>query len=269
MENIDKLDDMLYKAMYGIPKTGDSESIWEQIKNDSSVLKEAIKVKKDKWNDKDIVNGLTICNAMLIDYKSVDQSIYNELIKVIYSNTDIARIVMNGAYNVGCSFLLMSLWNHNLKLTKEQKTFAVNEAMNRFGTTKYNTCNSKVGAMSHVHGVGPFDIRYHILRNPNWTLDEKKELVMDFYEDDNAYDDCLEQWELGILNDFSYYKGLELPTNDAYELLNEYSYEMLLKHYGDKEVVDRIWSEIQFCKQMHQLRPMQYEKKFSNQKVLG
>lgn len=264
MENIEKLDDMLYKAMYGIPKAGDAEGIWEQIKNDSSALKEAIKVKKDKWNDKDIVNGLTICDAMLIDYKNVEQDSYNELIKSIYSNTDIARIVMNG-----CSFLLMSLWNHNLKLTKEQKSFAVNEAMNRCGATKYNTCNSKVGAMSHFHGVGPFDIRYHILRNPNWTLDEKQELVMDFYADDSSYDDCLEQWELGILNDFSNYKGLELPTDDAYELLNEYSYEMLLKYYGSEDIVNRIWSEIQFCKQMHQLRPMQYEKRFSNQKVLG
>lgn len=264
MKNIEKLDDMLYKAMYGIPKPGDSESIWEQIKNDSSVLKEAIKVKKDKWNEKDTVNGLAISNAMLIDYKDVEQDSYNELIKSIYSNTDIARIVMNG-----CSFLLMSLWNHNLKLTKEQKVFVVNEAMNMSGTIKHNTCNSQVATMARVHGVGPFDIRYHILRNPNWTLDEKQELVMDFYEDDNDYDDCLEQWELGIVNDFSHYKGLELPTNDEYELLNEYSYEMLLKYYGSEDIVDRIWSEIAFCKQMHQLRPMQYEKKFSKQKVLG
>lgn len=264
MENIEKLDDMLYKAMYGIPKTGDSEIIWEQIKENQAVLREAIKIKKDKWNEKDIVSGLTISNAMLIDYKDVNQEIYNELINSIYSNTDIARIVMNG-----CSFLLMSLWNHNLKLTEEQKAFAVNEAMNKFGTTKHNTYDSQVATMSYFHGVGPFDIRYHILRNPNWTLDEKQELVMDFYSDDNDYDDCLEQWELGIVNDFSYYKGLELPTNDEYELLNEYSYEMLLKYYGSEDIVDRIWSEIQFCKQMHQLRPMQYEKKFSKQKVLG
>ena len=41
--------------------------------------------------------------------------------------------------------------------------------------------------------------------------------------------------------------------------LYDYSYELLLKFYGDKETTDRIWDEIQFCKQMHQLRPHQDE----------
>ena len=43
---------------------------------------------------------------------------------------------------------------------------------------------------------------------------------------------------------------------------------ILLKFYGDKETTDRIWEEIQFCKQMHQLRPQQWELEFVKPRVL-
>ncbi len=45
-------------------------------------------------------------------------------------------------------------------------------------------------------GQGYFDIRYHILRNPNWALEEKQRLIMDFWYDDDDYEEALEQWEL-------------------------------------------------------------------------
>ena len=157
---------------------------------------------------------------------------YNNLINSIYTNTDIARIVMDGAANGGYSFLLMSLWNHNLKLTEEQKAFAVNEAMNKIGTARWqqseeefskklddmginddnttfinidgciNPIGQKSGAQymnymfstlstTQAHGTGEFDIRYHILRNPNWSLDEKQKLIMDFW-----YDDKTDHWDI-------------------------------------------------------------------------
>lgn len=50
---------------------------------------------------------------------------------------------------------------------------------------------------TQAHGNGDFDIRYWILRNPNWTLDEKQKLIMDFWADDDVYDETLEQWEWG------------------------------------------------------------------------
>lgn len=53
-----------------------------------------------------------------------------------------------------------------------------------------------------------------------------------------------------------------LKKNDLYE----YSYDMLLKFYGNKEITDRIWDEIQFCKQMHKLRPQQWELEFTPKK---
>ncbi len=308
MLEIKKVDDELYRAMYGVPRIGDAHIIWETIKNKPEILREAVKIKRNKWDNGDIVNGLTICDAMLTDFSNVDQIAYNELIQNIYTNTDIARIVIDGASNGGNSYLLMSLWNYNIKLTEKQKAFAVHEAMNKIGTTRYendmnnyskkldekgitdeqtmytefsgsiNPVGAKTGSMymasvfaslsnTQAHGHGDFDIRYWILRNPNWTLDEKQKLIMDFWADDDVYDEVLEQWEWGVANDSANYKGEALPQFDKFQMY-EYSYEELLRFYGHKKTTDRIWNEIQFCKQMHKLRPQQWEIESSIQKEL-
>ena len=299
MLEIEKIDDELYKAMYGLPKIGDAHIIWETIKSKPEISREAVKIKRNKWNNGDLVNGLTICNAMLTYFSDVDKVAYNELIQNIYSNTDIARIVINGVSNGDNSFLLMSLWNNNIELTEKQKDFAVNEAMNKMGTTRYennmnkyykkldekgitdeqtmyiefsgsiNPIGAKTGSMymenvfaslsnTQAHGRGYFDIRYWILRNPNWTSDEKQKLIMDFWADADDYDEFLEQWEWGVANDSANYEGEALPQFDKFQMY-EYSYEELLKFYGNKNTTDRIWNEIQFCKQMHKLRPQQWE----------
>lgn len=302
MESFNSLEDELYLSRYGIPKKGDYEEIWNKIKNNKEVLKEAIKLTKDKFGQRDLVKGLAICDSILVDYKNVDLEIYQELVNLIYSNEQIARIVLDGYSNGGYSFLLMTLWNHNLKLTEEQKAFAVDEAMNKIGTTRYKKqsneyskkldekgitdditttididgCVNPIGAKSkneyfnymfsmmsdtQAHGTGAFDIRYHILRNPNWTLEEKQKLIRDFWYDE-TYDEYLEQWEWGVVNDNENYKGEPLPPFDRYELFNEWSYEMLLKFYGNKKTTDRIWEEMEFCRQMHELRPQQWELKW-------
>lgn len=87
---------------------------------------------------------------------------------------------------------------------------------------------------------------------------------MDFWCSDEAYDDCLEQWEWSIIDAASYFKN-ELNNSFisplSYHYLYDYTYEMLLELYKNKQVVDKIWKEIQFCKQMHQLRPQLWEQK--------
>lgn len=300
MEKLEKLDDALYIAQYGLPKKGNYQEIWDKIKSDNEILKWAIKVKKDKFGERDIVNGLAICDSMLVDYGSIDKAIYQELVNTIYSNTQVARIVQDGASNGGYSYLLMTLWNHGLVLTDEQKAFALDEAMNKIGTKRYydalknrsseldkfgisNECvtvididgyKNPIGLKSYyeyfdyifnslsdtqAHGNGEFDIRYCILRNPNWSIEEKKKLLYDFYPDDDVYDEILEQWEWGIVNDKANFHGQCISQFDKYELY-EYSYEELFEFYkGDKNTTDRIYAEIQFCKTMHQLRPQQWE----------
>lgn len=118
MVNIDMIDKELYNSIYVSPRIGDYKEVWSRIKNNKEVLRGAIQITKDKFGERDIVKGLSIAEFILLDYENVDSNIYQNLINTIYSNTDIARIVLDGASNGGNSFLLMSLFNPNLKLTE-------------------------------------------------------------------------------------------------------------------------------------------------------
>lgn len=298
MENFEKIENEFYIAKYGLPKVGNPVKMWEHIRKNDKLLKWAIKPVKDKFGQKDIVNGMAICDTILSDYWAVDKDIYQELINTIYSNESIARIVQNGYSNGGYSYLLMSLWNNELKLTEEQKRFAVNEAMNKIGTVRYKQIKDNYSKLlekkginnddttmidvdgsinpiglkakqeymnylfdimsdKQAHGCGEFDIRYCILRSDNWTIEEKEQLVMDFWYDNEEYDETLDQWEWGIVNDIANYhnNSLLFDKEDIYEL----SYQDLFEFYQDKKITDRIWNEISFCRLMHNLRPQQWE----------
>ena len=289
MAEIREIDSKLYNAIYGIPRVGDAEIIWDIIRNNDAILREAIEVEKDESSQRVLVKGLVICKEILLDYKRVNTDIYERLVNLIYSNTDIARIVVGKLSNCGDSYLLITLRNHNLKLTKEQKEFAVSEAMNKIGTVQNkhkqdknltefdknetthigsihevtidknhtaqyvaNTINSLNS--TQVHGIYPQDIRYEILRNPNWTMEEKGKLIYDFWYSDQEYEDTLEEWEWGIINDDANYNGEPMPELFISELYS-YTYGFLCAFYGDVETTDRIWDEIIFCKYMKMLRP--------------
>lgn len=273
MVNIDMLDKELYNSIYVYPRIGDYKEVWSRIRNNKEVLREAIQVTKDKFGERDIVKGLSIAELILLDYDNIDLDIYNDLINTIYSNTDIARIVLNGASNGGDSFLLMSLLNPNLKLTKEQKAFAVNEAMNKLGTTRYSEVKIDnyfqrlfyTISTKQAHGVGAFDIRYYILKNSNWSLEEKQKLVMDFWYDNVMYSEYLNAWEWNIINDNANYKGNPVSQFNI-DYLYEYSYNDLLLFYKDEETTTRIWNEIEFCKLMHKIRPQLWEVEYKSKK---
>lgn len=294
MVDIDKIDHELYRIIYIEKNRTKFLEFWKEIRQNDNILKEAITFCKDRFNN-DSVKSLTICEQILYDYENVNKEIYQELINLIYTNKNIARIVIDGASNGGYSYLLISLFNFDLKLTEEQKIFAIDEAMNKIGTTRFNEFENqlskklddmginnektvyldfggsinpigeKSGAQyinymmstlgrEQAHGSGEFDIRYHILRNPNWTLEEKQKLIMDFWADSDTYSEYLEQWEWGIVNDSVNYKDDIISPLEPF-FLYDYTYNELLKFYDDKDITDRIWDEIQFCKQMHQLRP--------------
>ena len=111
--------------------------LWENIKKNKEILKHSIK--KTQY---DTVSCMAICQYILIDYENVDENIYQELINLIYSNVDIARTVLSDSKYEGYSYLMLSLFNNNLKLTEAQKKFAVREAMNKKGTTYFNKLES-------------------------------------------------------------------------------------------------------------------------------
>ena len=49
---------------------------------------------------------------------------------------------------------------------------------------------------------------------------------------------------------------------------DQYTYDMLFDIFDNKEIVDRVWDEIEFCKQMSQLRPESCELESSKKKTL-
>ena len=305
MKKIDVLDNELYGSVYGVPRKGNYNDIWSKISSDKEVLKEAIGITRDKFNERDTVVAPTICDSILFNHEEVDKDVYEALVKAIYSNRDIARTVIDGASNGGNSFLLMTLWNQNLKLTEEQKAFAVDEAMNKIGTVRYQNkideynkslkskgvsdkmtinipdTNIPIGletyymrinyltsllSTTQAHGKGEFDIRFWILRSPNWSNLEKEKLVYDFWYDEEDFKTCLIEWESAIINDPVNFKDSEFlfETFDIYEC----TYQMLLEFYKDKETADRIWDEIEFCKTMCKLRELSKKKEYVPKKEI-
>ena len=305
MKKIDVLENELYGCIYTIPRFKNYDKIWSKISSDKEILKEAITITRDKFDERDTVVAPTICDSILFNHEEVDRDIYETLVKAIYSNRDIARTVMDGASNGGNSFLLMTLWNQNLKLTEEQKAFAVDEAMNKIGTVRYQNnrdeynkalknkgisdkmtinipdTNIPIGletyymrinylasvlSRTQAHGKGEFDIRFWILRNPNWSNLEKEKLVYDFWYDEEDFKTCLIEWESAIINDPVNFKDSEFlfETFDIYEC----TYQMLLEFYKDKETADRIWDEIEFCKTMRKLREVSNKKEFVPKKEI-
>ena len=297
-----KIDEILYRDRYIKHCYEDYNFVWNIIKNDYDILNKAIEVKRDKFNENDTFTHLAIVELMLINYKDVPKDIYNRLVGLIYSNTDLARIVLNGAANGGYSFLLYTLFNFDLELTQEMKEFAQSEAMNKIGTTlwrkkrrKYSSSLDEAGVSDDVtvnmnidgmdmpigaksgceylhyvfstlsdelaHGTGEYDIRYHILRNPNWSVEEKKKLVYEFFESQETYDEFLELWEWGIINDNVNYIDDYVPCLDKSDLYY-YTFEDLCNIYGSIDTAKYIYDEIQFCKLMHQIRPQEWECEF-------
>ena len=300
--NTSQIDEILYKDKYIRKCNDDYYFVWKKIKDNAEILYEAIKVKKDKFNENDTFTHNAIVEAMLIHYDWIDKNIYNELAQKIYSNTDLARIVLDGAANGGYSFLLYTLFNYNLKLTEEMKEFAVKEAMNKIGTTLWykkreeysksldelgitndetvnmdmDGCVVPIGAKAGceylnymfstlsdelAHGTGEYDIRYHILRNPNWTREEKEKLVYEFFKNAETYDEYLELCEWGIVNDSRNYINDCVPCLDKSDLYY-YTLDDLEDIYGDINTAEDILEEIEFCKMMHEIRPQQWEIEF-------
>ena len=153
MDEIERIDNELYKAIFIFRDVCMYDDIWGIVRRSPNIQRQAVQIKRDKFDEGDTVRGLAIVDTMLKNYKYVDKVAYCELIKSIYSNKDIARTVIDGAANGGYSFLLMSLWNHDVKLTEEQKAFAVAEAMNKIGTVKWKQDKDSFSEKLEANGI--------------------------------------------------------------------------------------------------------------------
>ena len=282
MDWVDVFENELYVSSY-INHSDSSIDLWKYIRSNNKLLELSMEIKKDKFNEKNIVRCITICDFILRDYKNVDSDIYNQLIKIIYSNKDISRCGLYGNYHNRDTFLLLSLGNNDLKLSNRMKKFAVNEALNRDGTTYLNklknnwykhlesmgiTDGTEISISTNKmlynkniyspHGTGAYDIRYYILFNDNWSKEEKEKLIYEFYDEDELYDEYLEEWKWGVINSNS--------NLDMY-YFESATYEDILNVVNDKEEADCIWKELCNVRLLMELRAPSYFNESINKKI--
>ena len=157
-----------------------AKRLWDIIKKKKDVLKVAISIEKRDNKLSDTVTAIHICYYILNDYANKEnEDIYLELVNSVYSNPDIACLYGN----MNMSFLLTTLLNDNLVLTGEQKIFLVEQAMRRPGTVLTKDNEENVNYL-HYFVNQKEDIRYYILKNNNFTKEEKEKLINLFYADE-------------------------------------------------------------------------------------
>lgn len=219
-----------------------SEKInWEKIRENTSLLLDAMELVEDKKNAC-AVKSPEICSHILMDYKNIDKSVYLQLIDLIYSNEEIAHSHLT-YQNERYSFLYASLLNSFLGLTEEQKKYAVHEAM-------FNRMN---------HGGRAYDIRYQILKNPNWNFEEKRKLIYDFYEDEYDFMLHVDAFERKVLHHPANFKNSIVSVMQE-DRLYDYSLFDLEKMYQDSVIAVEVFDEINFCRMLHQVRPITLRK---------
>lgn len=253
MKNVKKYDEELYNLAYKGIIEQNYQMLWSEIRKNKDLLKEAIKISK-KEDGKETLNAITICDFILKDYKNIDKDIYNTLVNIVLNSKNISRIKTNNRNVANKSLLLRVINNTNNKISKKEKEFCVEEAINTIQIKKQN----KIEKINELHGIGTFDIKYYILRNPNWSISEKEKLLEKFYTD-LEWERTLQEFELAIIYNNANFKGNPFSLLRIENLYN-YSYEELLNFYNNKEITNYIWNEIQFCKLMHKLRPINEEK---------
>lgn len=250
MNNIKKYDEELYRLAYESIIEQNYKIFWSEIRKNKDLLKEAIKVNIND-NGIETLNAITICDFILKDYKNIDKEIYNKLVNIILNNRNISRTKINNRSAANKTFLLRVINNKNNIIENKEKELCVSEATNTVAIKRQN----KIEKISEIHGMGTFDIRYYILKNPNWSINEKRKLLRKFYSYEE-WERTLKEFELAVIYNNANFKGnpFSLLTIDS---LYNYSYDELLNFYNNKEITNYIWNEIEFCKLMHKLRPIE------------
>ena len=72
-----KIDEIIYKDKYIRKCRDDYYFVWKKIKDNLDILSEAIKVKKDKFNESDTFTYNAIVEAMLEHYDYINEDVYN------------------------------------------------------------------------------------------------------------------------------------------------------------------------------------------------
>lgn len=219
-------------------------NLWKKFSENNDFLEFATKL------DNNTFNSNLIAYYILSDQNLYNTKIYEELINKIYSNKVLARQKINNS----SSLLMKTLENKKLKLTSKQKLFLIFEAEDSPFTEKYYKENLK--HQSTVHGNGIFDIRYKLLENNNFSLQEKKNLIVLLYPDDEI--------KLSILNELEWKIQTVLSSfpirDDFYNLTKE----DLIYIIGSNEIENDIIEKIELCRYIKKIVPEATIRKYIN-----
>ena len=216
---------------------------WNLIKDNEEILREAINFHRE--GNRYVVNGISICESILLNYGEVNEEIYQHLVDFMFTNSNIFRIreyIVPEGYEAP-SFLMLVLMNPRLRLTEEQKDIIVGE-----GNNCYDAINNRYRCIAH--GMGPYDIRYWILRNPNWSLEEKENLVSYFWPSLEDFKKVCERWESDFINNpANKDKNGNIPnlTRISEKLID------LRELYDDEDTINRISFESDFLSMVYDI----------------
>lgn len=223
--------------------------IWQRIKTNTSLLELATKTNNNAFYSK------IIAYMVLKDKDLYNTPIYLNLINEIYKSKQLAKTKIRNSET--STFLLITLENEDLPLTKEQKIFLIFEAEDCPFTEKYYKENKNL--ITSTHGIGIFDIRFKILKNQSFSLQEKENLFLLFYPDDEIKIDILAEleWEaareLGIAS-------YEKDYDDIYILTEEDTKNII----NDENKYSKIISKINLCKFIKSKIPEDEIKRYRN-----
>lgn len=219
--------------------------LWNKIKNRTTLLEYATEA-----NNKNFKSNI-IVYEILKDVNLRETEIYKKIIDYIFKNKELARLKIEDT-----SLLSLALENKDLILSKEQKQFLIFEAENCPHTEKYY--QEKRNDETYIHGFGFRDLRYKILKNKSFTIQEKTNLFIFFYPDSEIKIDILNdfEWEiakeLGIANEHDYSGIYLLEENDIKEKIK------------DENIIKEIIDKINLCKNIYSKIPDEEIKKYKN-----
>lgn len=223
---------LLFEKIFNTNNKELKNKVWQKIKINTTLLKLATKI-----------NGNTFYSNIIVYMILKDKELYNtpiylNLINKIYENEHLARTKINNLET--STFLFITLDNEDLLLTKEQKIFLIFEAEKCPFTEKYYKENKSI--VTNTHGAGIFDIRFKILKNQNFTLKEKANLLFLFYPDDQIKIDVLSELEWEIAKEL---KVIDYKNN--YDNIYNLADKDIKKSLENKNKYIKILSTINLC----------------------
>ena len=213
------------------------ESSWSGICNDASLFNWALIVENSE-------EGISLKGHNIIRYTlkyhidDMPLEIRDKIIDTILANKELHNI------NREESYLQLILGSKTLFIDKDKKKVFEKEAEEQQN--------------------GPYDMRYWILRNPNWSLTEKQNLIGRFWNEIGSFKEFIEEIERDLYRNIISYGTY---TSDNFELdkMYKYSLEDLTELYQDKNLANSIMTELDFIRR---LRLMQSKPNIMNRSNL-